>query len=270
MEGNLGVAPPLPKVKKPMNPAEVERNERRKAAFEELRKLNPKAKWTDASKLVSFRNRGNTNGERAFMESILKPAEAAGNVAALAAVANNKPVSPAVVEAQNGVINEAAGAAAAVERKFTRNNAKRSLERVMNKYKLKPSGSLIQQMLGLHRRGENNRPFLNALNQKTAAAAAKKANKTAKKAKIGKRPNNVTKVQTNSEWQQRLKQARLNVAASGLRLAGPNLLAYAGRKDRAVNLPTFMTGRPARVRKTKNNRPGPVPLELNENVVDLD
>lgn len=248
MEGNLGAAPVVAaKVKKPMSQAEIDRNERRKAAFEELRKLNPKAKWTDASKLVSFRNKGEKGKENAFMEAIVNPAEAAGNAAAAQAVANNRPVAPAVVEAQNAVINEAAGAAAAVERKFTRNNAKRSLERVMAKYNLKPSGSLIQKMLGLHRRGENNAPFLQELNQKTAAAAVKKASKTVKKAT--KAPG----VLTQSAWQEIKAQVNRNVLASGMKVNGINRRALTtARKNRPnLSVANFMRNKAPRVRKTK-------------------
>jgi len=57
-------------IKRPMTDAERERNERRKAAFVELRGINPKAKWTNASKLVAFRNRKNANGERALLNTI--------------------------------------------------------------------------------------------------------------------------------------------------------------------------------------------------------
>ena len=256
MEGNVIVNAPAvavaaaPKVKKPMSQAEVERNERRKAAWAELKALNPKAKWTDASKLVSFRNKGNKASENAFMEAILNPAEAAGAAAAAQAVANNRPVAPAVVEAQDAVINEAAGAANAVERKFTRNNAKRSLERVMAKYNLKPSGSLIQKMLGLHRKGENNTPFLKELEKKTAAAANKKAAKTLKKAK------NATEVLTQSAWKEIKAQVNKNVLASGLKVDGVNrrLLTTARKNRPNLSVADFMAGREPRVRKNKTNK----------------
>ena len=68
-EVNLN-AVPKPKVKRPMNEKERERNERRKAALEELRKINPKAKWTNASKLVSQRNKGNNEGARNFLNTM--------------------------------------------------------------------------------------------------------------------------------------------------------------------------------------------------------
>jgi hypothetical protein len=228
------IVAPLPKVKKPMNPAEVERNERRKAAWAELKALNPKAKWTDASKLVSFRNKGNKASENAFIEAILNPAEAAAE-----AVVNNRPVTPAVLEATNGV-----------ERKFTRNNAKRSLERVMTKYDLKPSGSLIQKMLGLHRRGENNGPFLRELEQKTAAAANKKARKTLKK------PKNATKVLTQSAWKEIKAQVNKNVLASGIKVNGINRRALATARKLRPNLSVanFMFERTPRIRRTKKNK----------------
>jgi len=253
MQGNYVNVPPEivevkePKVKKPMNPAEKERNERRKAAFAELRALNPKARWTNASKLVSFRNAGKTEEERAFMEAILMPAEAAGNAAAAQAVANNKPVGPAVENAQNAVISDVARVAKKVERKFTRNNAKKSLMRVMDKYKLKPSGSLIQKFLGLHRRGDNNAAFLADLNQKTAKVAFARANKTVKKAK--KAPQ----VLTQTAWRAIKDQVNRNVAASGMRLNAINRRALTiARKNRPdLGVRNFMMGRPARIRTRK-------------------
>lgn len=59
-----------PKVKRAMNPDEVERNQRRKKAFEELKRINPKARWVDASKLVGYRNKGDKNSEEAFLRNI--------------------------------------------------------------------------------------------------------------------------------------------------------------------------------------------------------
>jgi len=236
-----------PKVKRPMTNTEKERNERRKAAFAELKALNPKAKWTNASKLISFRNKGNTEGERAFMESILVPAEAAGNAAAAQAVANNRPVEPAVNAAQNTVLKNAAAAAHGVAKKFSRNNAKASLMRVMAKYNLKPSGALIQQLLGLHRKGKNNGQFLAELNAKAAATAAKKAAKTVKKA--NKAPN----VLTQKAWKNIKQQVDLNVAASGLKVNGINRRALAfSRKARPnLSVANFMRNRAPRKRGTR-------------------
>ena len=62
--------PQEPKVKRAMNPQELERNERRKKAFEELKRINPKARWVDASKLVGYRNRGDKNSEVALLKNI--------------------------------------------------------------------------------------------------------------------------------------------------------------------------------------------------------
>lgn len=247
------VVPEVPKVKRPMTNTEKERNERRKAAFAELKRMNPKAKWTNASKLISFRNKGNSEGERAFMESILVPAEAAGNAAAADAVANNKPIEPAVNAAQRNVFKNAAATARSVAKKFSRNNAKASLLRVMKKYELKPSGALIQQLLGLHRKGKNNTAFLAELNAKSAATAAKRANATVKKARFA--PN----VFTAKTWKNIKQQVDLNVAASGIKVNALNRRALAFSRKARPNLgvANFMRNRLPRKRTKRvpeNNR----------------
>ena len=236
-----------PKVKRPMTNTEKERNQRRKAAFAELKAVNPKAKWTNASKLISFRNKGNSEGERAFMESILVPAEAAGNAAAAQAVANNSNVTSAVNAAQNAVLNDAAAAANGVAKKFSRNNAKASLMRVMAKYNLKPSGALIQQLLGLHRKGQNNGAFLAELNAKASATAAKRAAKTLKKA------NKAPAVLTQKAWKNIKQQVNMNVAASGFKVNALNRRALAfSRKARPnLSVANFMRNRVPRKRRTK-------------------
>ena len=236
-----------PKVKRPMTSTEKERNERRKAAFAELKRMNPKAKWTNASKLISFRNKGNTQGEKAFMEALLAPAEAAGNAAAADAVARNRKVEPAVRAAQNSVLQNAAAAANKTAKKFSRNNAKASLMRVMSKYNLKPNAVLIQKFLSLHRQGKNNAPFLAELNATTAAAAAKKARKTIKQAKFA--PN----VLTPGGWKNIKKQVDMNVAASGLKVNALNRRALAfSRKNRPnLTVANFMRNRAPRRRGTK-------------------
>lgn len=236
-----------PKVKRPMTSTEKERNERRKAAFAELKRMNPKAKWTNASKLISFRNKGNTEGERAFMESILAPAEAAGNAAAAQAVARNRNVEPAVRAAQNSVLKNAAAAANKTAKKFSRNNAKASLMRVMSKYNLKPNAVLIQKFLSLHRQGKNNSQFLAELNAVTADAAAKKARKTVKQAKFA--PN----VLTPGGWKNIKQQVDMNVAASGLKVNALNRRALAfSRKNRPnLTVANFMRNRAPRKRPTR-------------------
>ena len=241
-----------PKVKRPMTNTERERNERRKAAFAELKKVNPKAKWTNASKLISFRNKGNTEGERAFLESILVPAEAAGNAAAAQAVAMNRPVAEAVNNAQVNVLRNAAAAANGVAKKFTRNNAKASLMRVMAKYNLKPSGSLIQQLLGLHRRGQNNTQFLNELNAKAAAASVKRASKTLKKARFA------PKVLTQKAWKNIKQQVDANVIASGMKVNALNrrALTFARKNRPNLSVMNFMRNRIPHKRRTKKILPG--------------
>ena len=243
--------PEAPKFKRPMTNTEKERNERRKAAFAELKRMNPKAKWTNASKLISFRNKGNSEGERAFMESILVPAEAAGNAAAAQAVAKNKPVEAAVNAAQRDVLKKAAQTAKSVAKKFSRNNAKASLLRVMKKYDLKPSGALIQQLLSLHRKGKNNTPFLAELNAKSAESAAKRANKTLKKARFA--PN----VFTAKTWKNIKQQVDANVAASGIKVNALNRRALAfSRKARPnLSVANFMRNRAPHRRRTKKNVP---------------
>ena len=238
-----------PKVKRPMTNTEKERNERRKAAFAELKALNPKVKWTNASKLTSFRNKGNTEGERAFMEAILVPAEAAGNAAAATAVAANKNVPAAVNAAQNAVLNEAGEVANKVANKYSRNNVKASLMRVMSKYNLKPSGAVIQQLLGLRRKGLNNTQFLAELNAKTAATAAKRAAKTLKK------NNKAKNVLTQKTWKNIKQQVDMNVAASGLKVNALNRRALGvSRKNRPnLTVANFMRNRAPRKRKTKKN-----------------
>ena len=258
LDRNLGVAPEFepvqPKVKRPMTNTEKERNERRKAAFAELKRMNPKAKWTNASKLISFRNKGNSEGERAFMESILVPAEAAGNAAAANAMAKNRPIEPAVNAAQREVLKNAAQTAKSVAKKFSRNNAKASLLRVMKKYELKPSGALIQQLLGLHRKGKNNTPFLAELNAKSAAAAAKRANRTLKKARFAQ---NVLSPLT---WKNIKQQVDMNVAASSMKVNALNRRALAfSRKVRPnLSVANFMRNRLPRKRTKRvvpeNNR----------------
>jgi len=236
-----------PKVKRPMTNTEKERNQRRKAAFAELKLSNPKAKWTNASKLISFRNKGNTEGERAFMESLLVPAEAAGNAAAAQAVANNRDVEPAVRAAQNSVLKNAAAAANKTAKKFSRNNAKASLMRVMSKYNLKPNAVLIQKFLSLHRQGKNNSEFLAELNAKTSAAAAKKAGQTLKKAKFAQ------EVLTQKAWKNIKQQVDMNVAASGLKVNALNRRALAfSRKNRPnLTVANFMRNRAPRKRPTR-------------------
>jgi len=246
------VVPEAPKLKRPMTNTEKERNERRKAAFAELKRMNPKAKWTNASKLISFRNKGNSEGERAFMESILVPAEAAGNAAAAQAVAKNRQVEPAVNAAQRDVLKKAAQTAKSVAKKFSRNNAKASLLRVMKKYDLKPSGAVIQQLLGLHRKGKNNTEFLAELNAKSAAAAAKRANTTVKKARFA--PN----VFTAKTWKNIKQQVDANVAASGIKVNALNRRALAvSRKARPnLSVANFMRNRAPHKRRTKKGVPG--------------
>ena len=241
-----------PKVKRPMTNTEKERNERRKIAFAELKKVNPKAKWTNASKLISFRNKGNTEGERAFLESILVPAEAAGNAAAAQAVAMNKPVAEAVNNAQVNVLRNAAAAANGVTRKYTRNNAKASLMRVMAKYNLKPSGSLIQQLLGLHRRGQNNTQFLQELNAKASAASVKRASQTLKKARLA------PKVLTAKAWKNIKQQVDANVLASGIKVNGINrrALTFARKNRPNLSVINFMRNRIPHKRRTKKVLPG--------------
>ena len=251
------IAPP-PKVKRPMTNTEKERNQRRKTAFAELKELNPKAKWTNASKLISFRNRGNTEGERAFMESILVPAEAAGNAAAAQAVAMNKPVIEAVNVAQANVFKEAAAAANGVAKKFSRNNAKASLMRVMAKYNLKPSGAIIQKLLGLHRMGKNNTDFLTELNAKSAASAAKRAAKTLKKS------SRAPKILTQKAWKNIKQQVDMNVTASGLKVNALNrrALTFARKNRPNLTVGNFMRNRIPRIRKSR--KVFPVKPEFNQ------
>jgi hypothetical protein len=257
------VVPEAPKLKRPMTNTEKERNERRKAAFAELKRMNPKAKWTNASKLISFRNKGNSEGERAFMESILVPAEAAGNAAAAQAVAKNRQVEPAVNAAQRDVLKKAAQTAKSVAKKFSRNNAKASLLRVMKKYDLKPSGAVIQQLLGLHRKGKNDTEFLAELNAKSAAAAAKRANTTVKKARFA--PN----VFTAKTWKNIKQQVDLNVAASGIKVNALNRRALAvSRKARPnLSVANFMRNRAPHKRRTKKGVPGNNRYALQRNLM---
>jgi hypothetical protein len=188
------------------------------------------------------------------MESILVPAEAAGNAAAANAMAKNRPIEPAVNAAQREVLKNAAQTAKSVAKKFSRNNAKASLLRVMKKYELKPSGALIQQLLGLHRKGKNNTPFLAELNAKSAAAAAKRANRTLKKARFAQ---NVLSPLT---WKNIKQQVDMNVAASSMKVNALNRRALAfSRKVRPnLSVANFMRNRLPRKRTKRvvpeNNR----------------
>jgi hypothetical protein len=235
-----------------MTNTEKERNERRKAAFAQLKAVNPKAKWTNASKLISFRNRGNTEAERAFLESILVPAEAAGNAAAAQAVASNKNVEYAVDNAQRNVIKAAAATAKKVAGKFSRNNAKASLMRVMAKYDLKPNAILIQKLLSLHKQGKNNSEFLQELNAKSSATAAKRAAVTLKKS------NKAQKVLTQKVWKNIKQQVDANVATSGYKVNALNRRALAtARKNRPnLSVANFMRNRAPHRRRTRKIYPG--------------
>jgi hypothetical protein len=221
---------PQPKVKRNMTNAERERNERRKAAFAEIRAINPKAKWTNASKLVSYRNKGNTAKEREL----------------LASIGNPQPV-----------------------KKFTRNNAKESLLRVMRKYNLKPSGSLIQKFLGLHRKGMNNTEFLREVNRKSANLATRKAPKpTAPKPTAPKptAPVKITRKQAEN-FLRRKQQVNQNVAQSGLKVNAINrrALTFARKNRPNLALQNFLRNRvPHRTRKVLPVQGTPYPVEVQQ------
>jgi hypothetical protein len=124
--------------------------------------------------------------------------------------------------------------------------------RVMKKYDLKPSGAVIQQLLGLHRKGKNNTEFLAELNAKSAAAAAKRANATVKKARFA--PN----VFTAKTWKNIKQQVDVNVAASGIKVNALNRRALAFSRKARPNLgvANFMRNRAPHRRRTKKGVPG--------------
>ena len=130
-------------IKRPMTDAERERNERRKAAFVELRGINPKAKWTNASKLVAFRNRKDANGERALLNTIRnsKPA-------------NNKPKN-------NVKKNKTKKApAVAVAPKVTFKNIRAQVNKNVTTAKVKLNAARRQQLAALRK----NNPALSVAN----------------------------------------------------------------------------------------------------------
>ena len=277
----VAVAAPK-KEKRAMSEAERERNERRKAAFAEIRALNPKAKWTNASKLVSFRNKGKNTNAEALLRSIRNSINAAGIAVATAAAVANKPAAKTVKKAKKEV---AFAALKAANTAVTRNNKNRSRNAVktnltqrMSVHGKKPSAILIQQLLKIRRAGMNNTAFLAEVDRVAAAAAkaeaektirreeraAKKAAKNAAKTARNQKKANKAAAKTvkannmkTSVWKTLKAQVNENVRTAGVKLNGVNRRALAHlRKERPnLTVANFMRNRAPRRRSKKAKGP---------------
>ena len=287
----LNVAMPK-KEKRVMSAKERERNERRKAAFAEIRGLNPKAKWTNASKLVSYRNKGKSANANALLRNIRNSVNAAGIAAKISATVANKPVAPAVKKAKKEV---AFAAVKAANNAVTRNNQNRSREAVkanltsrMSVHGKSPSAILIQKLLGLRRAGKNNSEFLAEVDKLAAAAAAKNAAvvvrreeriakkaerntaKALKRAGINQRKANRTAKATAKAtpkvpnatpaaiWKNLKMQVNRNVESTGQKLNAINrrALAHLRKNNPNITVTNFMKNRVPHKRRSKKNRNG--------------
>jgi hypothetical protein len=236
------------KEKKPMSEAEKERNERRKAAFEELKAINPKAKWTNASKLVSYRNKGNSASEQGLLDQIADAAAAAGNAAAVNAGVNGKAPGPAAAKAEKKVVataaktakkangNAAKAAAQAAEKEarlVIKQKAKNNLTVAMRNYG-KPSAVNIQTLYGRRLKGMVNGNFFNKLrNARTVGRKNRNGAKTVKKA-MTKEEKEAAK---NAERARR--QALKQKVKNNLTLRMRNY----GKKPSAINIQTLYARR---------------------------
>ena len=277
----MEMPPPVQKkAPRPMNPAEVERNKRRKEAFAEIRALNPKAKWTNASKLVSFRNKGKSANAEDLLRSIRNSVNAAGVAVATAAAVANKPAAATVKKAKKEVafaaLNAAKNAVTRNNRNKSRNAVKTNLTSRMSVHGKKPSAILIQQLLGLRRAGKNNTAFLAEVDRVAAAAAAeaaaktirreekaakkaeKNATKTARNARKAAKANKSVRVANNmksSVWKNLKAQVNKNVEATGMKINAINrrALAHLRKTNPNVTVANFMKNRRPRKRLTKKN-----------------
>jgi len=251
------------KEKRPMSQVERERNERRKAAFAELRALNPKAKWTNASKLVSFRNKGKNTNANALLRNVRNSVNVAGVAAAAAATVANKPVAATVKKAKKEV---AFAALKAANTAVTRNNKNRSRNAVktnltarMSVHGKKPSAILIQKLLGLRRAGKNNTEFLAEVDRVAAAAAAAEAAKVVRREeraakKAAKTQKNAKKVNISPKvWKTLKAQVNENVRTAGVKVNAINRRALAHLRKNRPNLTVanFMRNRGPRVRRSR-------------------
>ena len=226
-----------------MTKAEQERNERRKAAHEELKAINPKAKWTNASKLTSFRNKGDAEKEDEFMAAFMN---AAGEAAAEAAAkpkrkskkANNSPTNYAKRKAQ---VNANVG---------------------VSGFKV----NAINRRALAGARAAN--PGLTVAEFMESRAPRKKKNKTEKKNNLANlfknvapaKPKRKSKKANNSptNYAKRKAQVNANVGVSGFKVnaIGRRALAVARAANPGLTVAEFMKSRKPRAKKNtkKNNR----------------
>jgi len=256
MNGNAPLAAVInapKKEKKPMSEAEKERNERRKAAFEELKAINPKVKWTNASKLVSYRNKGNSASEQGLLEEIADAAAAAGNAAAVNAGLNGKAPGPAAAKAEKKVVataaktakkangNAAKAAAKAAEKEarlVIKQKAKNNLTVAMRNWGAKPTGPEIQTLYGRRLKGEANANFFNKLrNARTVGRKNRNAAKTIKKAMTKEEKAAAKAAAKNAEKARR--QALKQKVKNNLTVRMRNY----GKKPTAINIQTLYARR---------------------------
>ena len=176
---------PAPKVKKPMTAAMIEVNEQRLAAWEELKAINPKATWINATRIVSYRRPGKTQnrGKEAELLQRLRNTRPANN--------NATPV-PAKTVRKKKLAFANNVAATGVKTASRRNRARNILIARLQQYGKKPKMINISTLAGLlgktnantNRNVENR--FLEQVDRAAAAAveaaAAAEAEKVAKKA----------------------------------------------------------------------------------------